>query len=176
MTMTLIETKTLGAAAASIEFTSIPQDATDLVLYYSLRSNRAAFLDVLFIRFNGTSSGYTRRQLRGTGSAAASDTGDTAQFNVYGLNGDTSTSNTFSNGAMYVPNYTSSANKSVSIDDVMETNATEAWQGITAGLWSNTNAIDSVSFTMLFGTAFLAGSTVSLYGITKGSDGIVTTS
>lgn len=175
--MTLIEHIEVGAGgAADIEFSAIPSTFTDLYLLYSLRSNRAANLDVLFINFNNVSSGYSRRMLRGTGSGVASDTGDTAQFNVYGLNGGTSTSNTFSSGSLYLPNYTSTNNKSVSIDDVFENNATEAWQGINGGLWSNSSTVATITLTKLFGTTFVEGSSATLYGITAGSDGTTTVS
>ena len=160
-----------SGGVSEIVFDDIPDTFTDLMLVYSLRSDRASDLDVLFISFNNVSSGYSRRQLRGTGSTVASDTGDTAQFNVYGLNGATSTANTFSNGAMYVPNYTSSNSKSVSIDDAYENNGTTAWQAITAGVWANSAAVTSIKLVMLFGTEFVEYSSATLYGILAGSDG-----
>lgn len=177
MTMRFIQRVELTSNQAAIELTSIPSTFTDLKLVYSLRSNRSdAPLDVLFIRFNGIDSGYSRRQLRGNGSSSTSDTGDTQQFNVYGLNANNSTANTFSNGELYIANYRSSNNKSVSIDDVFENNATEAWQGINAGLWSNSAAVSSIRLTMLFGNSFLSGSSATLYGITAGSSGGVVVS
>ena len=77
---------------------------------------------------------------------------------------------------MYIPNYTGSTNKSISVDSVTENNATNNLMNIQAGLWSNTAAITSILFTSDTAGGFLAGSTISLYKITKGSDGIVTTS
>jgi hypothetical protein len=46
---------------------------------------------------------------------------------------------------------------------------------LTAGLWNDTTAITSLTLVPAAGS-FIAGSTVSLYKVTKGSDGIVTTS
>jgi hypothetical protein len=176
--MKLIESKTLGTAQASIEFTSIPQDATDLVALVSTRGSRTgANIDAIQVRFNGTTSGYSERMLYGDGSTAASLSGSGTSFlySVYSTS-NSITSNTFSSGQMYIPNYTGSTNKSISVDSVTENNATNNLMNIQAGLWSNTAAITSILFTSDTAGGFLAGSTISLYKITKGSDGIVTTS
>ena len=45
-----------------------------------------------------------------------------------------------------------------------------------AGLFSNTSPITSITLTSQSGENLVVGSTVSLYKITKGSDGIVTVS
>jgi hypothetical protein len=179
--MKLIESKTLGTAQASIEFTSIPSTFTDLVFLCSLRSNRTADVqENVRVSFNGSTSGYSERLLYGTGSGAASLSGSGSYFNfaVYSATAG-ATSNTFNNTMLYIPNYAGSTNKSISTDNVTENNATAAFQSIQAGLWSNTAAINSVAFTVgfaEFATTLQAGSTISLYGILKGSDGIVTTS
>jgi hypothetical protein len=174
--MQLIETKTLGAAAASIEFTSIPQTYTDLCFLVSSRST-TSYAEQLGLQFNTITSGYSDRVLEGTGSGAASASNAGSGTRVYsGVNnwGD-STANTFANFSIYIPNYAGSTNKSVSIDQVTENNATLSWQSIIAALWSNTSAITSVNFLQVSGNID-AGTTISLYGILKGSDGIVTTS
>jgi hypothetical protein len=172
--MELIESKTLATAAASIEFTSIPSTFTDLVFVTSLRSSSAgAESENLDIRFNSSSSNFSFRMLRGSGSAATSASEDIPFFAYIPRAG--TTANTFGNAQLYIPNYSGSTNKSYSVDFVTEHNATAAWAAIVAGLWSNTAAINSVSFVPATGN-LVAGSIISLYGITKGSDGIVTTS
>jgi hypothetical protein len=171
MTMTLIETKTLGTAAASIEFTSIPQDGTDLLFLFSLRST--ADVDFVVLAMNASTANFTQRYLAGTGSNAFGLTQTNALTAI--TNPSTTTANTFSNASFYIPNYAGSTNKSFSLDVIFENNATLGRQQIHAGLWSDTAAITSVSFTVGSST-FVTGSTISLYKITKGSDGIVTTS
>ena len=172
MTMTLIQTKTLGAAAASIEFTSIPQTFTDLVALCSLRGTESLGTITFEIRPNSVSTDLSSRTLQGDGSSASSFT----QTLIGPLApAGTSTANTFGSTIVYIPNYSGSTNKSFSIDNVTENNATTAGQRITAGLWSNTSAITSLQFTVTSNNIAI-GSTISLYGITKGSDGIVTTS
>ena len=174
MTMTLIETKTLGTAAASIEFTSIPQTYTDLVVLFSARTNRANHQDFILIRPNSLTSGLSARRLFGNGSSSFSFTDTVA----YGGNatGDTATSNTFGNSMCYIPNYTGSTAKSFSLDGAAENNATDTGIGITASLSTTTAAITSLLFLPEVGTTILAGSTASLYGILKGSSGGVVVS
>jgi hypothetical protein len=173
--MKLIESKTLATAAASIEFTSIPQTFTDLVILASGRSERTAGFEDYLITFNGSSANFSWRRLGGQGSG--SPYSDSSSTNRLGqINTDFATANTFGNAAVYIPNYTSAVAKSVSSDSVSENNATQAFQGIHAGLYSGTSAITSFLLQEFGGTSFAAGTIASLYGILKGSDGIVTTS
>lgn len=170
--MTLIETKVLGTAAATIEFTSIPQDGTDLLALVALRTNRSLQGDGFYVRFNGVQTGYSQRRLIGDGASASSDTGAGSLM----TNASTSTSNTFGNASVYIPNYAGSTNKSYSNEGASENNATTAFMGLNAGLWSNTSAITSIAFSPEGGTQFEIGSTISLYKITKGSSGGVVVS
>ena len=170
MTMTLIETKTLGTATASVEFTSIPQNGTDLLLTVSSRTTGAG-PDCL-IRPNGSTSNMSGRRLRGNGVNVLSSTETTAYVENCV---STDTASTFSNNSVYFANYTSSANKSISIDAIRENDATDSRQAIFSALWSDTAAITSITI-VPSSTNFDVGSTFSLYKITKGSDGIVVVS
>jgi hypothetical protein len=171
--MQLIETKTLTTSAATIDFTSIPQNFTDLLILASVRSNEAAVGEYICGTFNANTTGYSARELQGNGSTAASGsytTGLASRLMAYAV-GNGATANTFANSSIYIPNYSGSANKSRSGDGVSENNATLSVQSIIAGLWANTAAITSVSLLPFSGTAWLTGSTISLYGISKGSGG-----
>lgn len=172
MTMKLIETKTLATAAASITFTSIPQDGTDLVLFISGRTATTNAVDAIRLAFNGSSASFTARRLYGSGTTTTSDTTNGHPF----FDSATNTSNTFGNSTIYITNYTGSTNKLFSVDGANETNATQSYQGISAGLWSNTAAITEIAVSAETATNLQVGSIISLYKITKGSDGIVTTS
>jgi hypothetical protein len=178
--MKLIESKTLATAAASIDFTSIPQDATDLAVLISARTNNGDVDDGVRLAFNGTTGNWSFRFLYGSGSSVSSGTaafslGSTRGWGGYAT-GATSTSNTFGNTLIYIPNYTASVAKSVSVDGVSENNATQVGLALVANLWNQTAAITSVELSPAVGSTFSIGSTASLYKITKGSDGIVTTS
>ena len=176
MTMELIQTQTLGTAAASVVFTSIPQDGTDLMLLGSVRTARANANDFVDLRFNGdnTDGNYSARVLYGNGSSSSSFTENSY---IGDVNGATSTADTFASINVYLPNYTASVTKSGSVDTVFENNATFGAQSIVARLWNNTAAITSmeIGFTAT-GANLVVGTSFSLYKITKGSDGIVTTS
>jgi hypothetical protein len=170
--MKLIESKTLATAAASIEFTSIPQTFTDLVV---LISGQSVTTDQnIYIKFNGNSSNYSTRNLIGLGSSVVSQSSSLGGGQVVATK--TETANTFANAQVYIPNYTGNTNKSFSSDGVSEANQTGSYQMIVANLWSNTAAITSLELFIIGGGNLATGSTASLYGVLKGSDGIVTTS
>jgi hypothetical protein len=167
-TFELIASSTVGAGgAASIDFTSIPQTYTDLVVKVSARNDAATTVGGLWIQFNGSSANLSARVLYGTGSAAGSFS-DTTVF-AYS-DAASATANTFSNVEYYIPNYAGSNNKSLSVDSVMENNATAASSALTAGLWSNTSAITSIKL-LTFNNSnsaaanFVQYSTAYLYGV-----------
>jgi hypothetical protein len=162
---TLIEHKKLDTAAASITFSNIPQNFTDLYLVFSPRTARNQLADLLSMEFNSISTGYSRRTIEGSGSSAAS--GSASDSLIALMNGGTSTANTFSNIAVYIPNYTSSAFKSYSIDGVTEHNATAANQFIWASLWSNNAAISSITLKSFENNNFAQNSSATLYGINR---------
>lgn len=166
MAYELIETVEVGAGgAASIEFTSIPQDGTDLVVVLSGRTSRSGTDDTAKITFNNDNgNNYSFVYLQGDGGAASSFSNTLNRF-IPSINGNTSTANTFSNLTLYVSNYTSTTNKSVAIDFVWENNSSYAVANITAGSYSTTSAISTVTLTGDF-NSFVEYSTASLYKIT----------
>jgi hypothetical protein len=167
--MTLVSTTTLTGTAASITFSSIPQTATDLIFQISARSD-ANPSSTVFIgaSINGGAFADTNNIfLRGSGSAATSSSNSVIA--ISSQNSDTA--NTFGSTTLVFPNYAGSTQKSFSFDGVSENNATAAWQYIAAGIWAYTTAITSVSFSPFVSSNFVAGTTISLYTITKGSGG-----
>ncbi len=172
--MQVIQHQELASSQASITFSSIPQTYTDLLLVFSGRFTSGSGGDVK-MEFNGVTTGYTHRQLFGNGSTASSSSGSGAY--VGRANWSTSTANTFTNVQIYIPNYANGNAKSYSVDSVEENNATLASQNIIAGLWTGTNAITSIVLTEFGGSlSFAQYSSFTLFGITKGSDGVTTVS
>lgn len=164
-TFKLIAKVTVGAGGqAAIDFNSIPSTFSNLVLKGSTRSARTNTVSEIFIKLNGSATGFTSRILYGTGVAAGSFTG-TVTSGV--SDGNSSTSNTFGSYELLIPNYTGSSNKSFSGDSTSENNATQSYSYLTAGLWSNSAAITSISLTDESGANFLQNSTVYLYGISN---------
>ena len=167
--MVAIQTVTVGAGgAASIDFTNIPQTYTDLVVQVSGRGTGAGGEVSATLQFNNNSSNYSSRWLRGNGAAASSgsDTYGTDEIYLFEMPAASATASTFQNGSIYIPNYTSSNNKSVSVDSVSENNATTAWAYLTAGLWSNSAAVTSIKLLLQVGN-FAQYSTATLYGVTS---------
>jgi hypothetical protein len=167
-TYVAIATVTVGSGGAtSIDFTSIPQSYTDLVLKISARVNTTGDPSMT-LQMNGSTSGYSQRELGAysTTPYSASRTSEVGITYFY-ANGSGTTSNTFSNNEIYIPNYTSSNYKSVSVDTATENNSTtDGWLvGLYAGLWSNTAAITSLKITNRAAVNFLQYSTATLYGI-----------
>lgn len=173
--MKLIETKTLGSTAAFIEFSSIPQTATDLVILCSLRNAAASFSDIpVNISFNGVTTGFSYRGVIGTGTSVFSNNGSTP---ILGISyGGGFTANTWNSIRVYITNYSGAKDKILSADSITETMATnQADVRLASNNFANTAAITSLRVVSQ-SNSFAVGSTVSLYGITKGSDGITTAS
>jgi hypothetical protein len=163
-TYTLIEGKTLASNTASIAFTSIPQTYTDLQLVFSARLSQAGNADVTYVMFNSNTSNYSQRLIYkdSTEPTALSFTTSTALAAFVGA--DSNTANTFGNSMVYIPNYTSSNNKSYFCDFATEQNSNVTWMGLNSLLWSNTAAITEINLTLPSGS-FKTGSTFYLYGI-----------
>ena len=165
MAYTLIETVTVGSGgAASIEFTGIPQEAgADLVIVCSMR---VVDNDNGKILFNGdTSTAYTTTRLLGTGSAVSSTVSTSESLFFMGLTDQNYTANTFGSAEILISNYTSSTNKSVSINAVTENNATFARQELGAGVYTTSSPITSLTLKANT-TNTLEHSTASLYLVT----------
>jgi len=164
-TYELISSVTVGAGgASSIDFTSIPATYTDLAIWLSPRSTNNGWVDGNLL-LNSSTSNFTWRSAYGTGAAAVSGTNTINNF-VGQLNGTNTTASTFGDIFIYIPNYAGSTNKSISVDYASENNATTAYAGMVAALWSNTAAITAVGFTLSAGN-FAQYSTAYLYGISK---------
>lgn len=162
--MVLLETIALTQSAASVTFDNLPTSGyTDLKIVASARDNRSAVASDFIIGFNGVTTNLSFRRLYGDGSSAISTSGSFGSAGIEVAN--TATASTFSNVEITIPNYRSSNFKSYSVDSVSENNATAAYAQLTAGLWSNTAAITSITFTAESSASFLANSTFSLYGI-----------
>jgi hypothetical protein len=168
-TYELIASNVLTTTASSVTFSSIPSTYTDLVLLISARSNAASKIVDCSIRIgNGsvsTSSIYTYQELAGNGSSASSGSGTTDKFNTI-MNGDTTTANTFSNVQVYLPNYNSANNKSLSTDAIIESNenVTQIQTRLQAWFWASTAAINIIELFPASGS-FMSASSFYLYGI-----------
>jgi len=157
----------LTGSQATVDFNSIPSTYTDLLILISARSDRSAQRqDPIKIRFNGATAdtNLTSRQIYGAGTSAGSQT------NAYALTGyataAATTSNTFANIEVYIPNYAGSTNKPISSTSANEDNSAGNNElDAIAGLWSSTSAITSITLLPNTGPNFVSGSRFDLYGI-----------
>jgi hypothetical protein len=167
----LIGEQTVSQSVGSVTLNNIPQTGyTDLKIVLSARGNLANQVTFCIMEFNGSASNLSSRILAGEGTGSPYS-GAYASNILFVINGGTTTSNTFGNTEVYIPNYASNTlNKSVSIDCVTEGNSTYGAQQTVAALWANTAPITSVTFFATNGSlaktqTFDANTTFSLYGI-----------
>jgi hypothetical protein len=161
-TYTPLANITLGSAAATVTFGSIPATYRDLIVVVFSRDTNVSILTTQFLRLNSVSSGnlYSTQIMTGTGGgASAATTTSQNEFGIGQSNGSTSTADTFGQNIWQIMDY-SSTDKHKTI--LLRTSA----QDITragSGKFASTSAITTVN--ILAGTSFVAGSTFALYGI-----------
>jgi hypothetical protein len=156
-TYTPIASQTLGSAAASVTFSSIPQGYTDLVLVDNAKSASGGGDSELDVRFNGDSgSNYSTTFLYGNGSSASSGRASNQSY-IY----ISRTDETAGLGISHFQNYSNSTTYKTVLSRGNSTNYVFAW----VGLWRSTSAITSMTFTRNGGLNFTSGSTFTLYGI-----------
>ena len=90
----------------------------------------------------------------------------------------TADANSFGNSSIYFYEYKAIGQKRIKIDSASATNNTNTvMRQLAGGIYSPTAAITSIALTPRSGAGnFAEHTTASLYGITKGSDGIATVS
>lgn len=159
-----IATTTLGSAASTITFSSIPSTYTDLRLVLVATASSANTAYPRF-RFNGdTGTNFSNTTLKANGTTAASDR-DTSQTSLilgpYNYVALSTTIPTF--GSIDIFSYAGSTNKTCL---TISNNDLNGSGEITArvGLWRSTSAITSIDI-LGNGGNFAAGTTATLYGI-----------
>jgi hypothetical protein len=168
----LIDKITVGAAgASSVTFSNIPQTGyTDLIVKINARVDRADNIgSTISMVFNAVTNSYTNKVISADGESATSTQTSGTDFRNFVVPAATATSNTFSNQEIYITNYSSTTeNKAVSMNSVMENNATTSYMTLTGGLWSYNSAITSIVFSEPNGPSnFVQHSTFYLYGVAK---------
>ena len=156
-----IATTTLGSAASSITFSSIPGTYTDLRLVLVGRTTAG---DNIRIQFNGdTASNYSSTWIMGDGSAASSS----RNSNLSRIQLPSSLDGT--QPALVnidIFSYAGSTNKTLLLSESKDLNGS----GVTArqvSLWRNTSAITSILLESQGSSpaTFMANTTATLYGI-----------
>jgi hypothetical protein len=155
-----IATTTLGSAAASYTFSSIPATYTDLVLISQAKSSSTITDNSIY--FNGdTATNYSITGLTGNGSAASSYRESNKTIITIDGNGYVGTSD-FNLAIVHIMNYSNTTTfKTV----LSRSNNGAAGVDAVVGLWRSTAAITSLTLDLLGASNFTSGSTFTLYGI-----------
>lgn len=156
-----IATTTLGSAASSITFNSIPGTYTDLrLVIVSLNSSNNQDGKLTFN--NDTATNYSTTHLYGDGSSAGTYRETTvAYMTIFSL------SNIVSSGASMAQvdifNYAGSTNKTALIQTANDKNGSGS-VARSVGLWRSTSAITRLDLALTAGN-YNSGTTATLYGI-----------
>lgn len=177
MGMTLIQHVKLVSQSSSISFTSIPQNYDQLLIVASLRDTTGigSFqLQKTVLAFNGDTANDSITDLTGRNIGVATGTAtDRIAYHA----APPAPNNMFGSLELLIPRYTGSSYKSFVADAVLPSNdqtGDNSYKTAIAGKWSSTAAITSLEFTTP--GAYVANSSITLYGITAGSDGSTTVS
>jgi len=165
-TYTLISSNVLSSSAASVTFSSIPATYTDLVLRLSTRTDSASPTGTLKINFNNDSTtlySFTRIRADGATASSGSSTGDAYSYGGL-IDGDTATADTFASSEIYVPSYTISQNRPISVFTAQENNSATAYLHVMANLYRSTTIISRIDLAPVAGN-FKSGSSFYLYGV-----------
>jgi hypothetical protein len=161
-TYTPIATTTLGSAAASYTFSSIPGTYTDLVLIGV--TNNSGGNNQVYIRVGNATvdsgSNYSYTELYGDGTSAVSSRSSSQTNLLIGLT-DATTTSPNSNFIANIQNYSNTTTYKTVIS---RSNAPARASEAIVGLWRSTSAINIITLSAGSST-IIAGSTFTLYGI-----------
>jgi hypothetical protein len=160
-TEVVISSQTLGSAASSITFSSIPATYTDLRLVFVLKNTSA---DNPIVRLNSDSgSNYSRTFIRGDGSAVSSQRGSNTTETILGYNySGASAQWTFYTLDFF--SYAGSTNKTFLITSSEDENGV-GYVYRMVSLYRSTSPITTITLSNFSSNTFAAGTTATLYGI-----------
>tara|TARA_R110000822_G_scaffold169678_1_gene309632 strand:+ start:630 stop:1124 length:495 start_codon:yes stop_codon:yes gene_type:complete len=155
-----IATNTLVSPSATVTFSSIAADWTDLVIVQTFPNNE--IYGYTTFRYNGdTSSNYSLTTVYGYSTATSG-----REANVTFIRLGTSSYMSNSNTITHIQNYSNTTTYKTSISryNFGQTNGSPKDVGATVGMWRETDAISSIELSISSGT-YAAGSTFTLYGV-----------
>ena len=157
-TYTPISSTTLGSAASSITFSSIPSTYTDLVVIMVFGQTTG---DDIIMRFNGDSgNNYSSTRLAGNGTAASSS----ATTNYYGIQPRIGSNPPSTITTIWRENIQNYANTTTYKTAIGRLDFASGQTETHVGLWRSTSAINSVTL-MCQAQTWVAGTVATLYGI-----------
>ena len=169
-TYTPLATVTLGTAAASVTFSSIPATYRDLVLNVSVRSDRADTVDYLALRLNADSdNNYTFVTATASDTGGITSSAPAASNYMQGLDiiAATGTANVFTSTNFSLMDYSATdKHKTALARSSAPGTSSITVVSMFATRWASTSAVTSIVLSVPYNSAQLAaGSTFNLYGI-----------
>jgi len=161
-TYTPIATQTLGSAAASITFSSIPGTYTDLRLVLTGTTASAADLAIQYNADTGTN--YSGTFLSGIGSSVNSTNNGPSASNILLQSQGVSSTTVPILDTVDIFSYAGSTNKTCLITASTDTNGAGAVE-LAIGLWRSTAAITSIKIFGNGGVNLSTGTIATLWGI-----------
>lgn len=161
-----IATTTLGSAASTITFSSIPATYTDLRLVFFTNNTRSAGGGYQLLINGDSGANYSQTTLRGDGSSASSSRA-TSVNQVDGWNDQFGSTipNNFLLATYDFMSYAGSTYKTCLVTGSYDYNGSGSVLRF-VNLWRNTSAITSLTLNAIFAsTNFAVGTTATLYGI-----------
>jgi hypothetical protein len=156
-----LQSVALTSATASVTFSGIDQGYTDLVVVINATTTSDTQVRLGFNSDTGTP--YSSTILYGDGSSAGSvRVSNEASMNIGGVGQNTGTN------LIHINSYSNTTTNKTALGRYSELSPSYGEAALKVGLWRNTAAITSVTFTLGTGN-YSAGSTFSLYGIKSGA-------
>jgi hypothetical protein len=165
-----IDEQTLSADGPNLDIQSIPDDFQDLLVVIKARCVIATNIDSLKVSLNNDTAdaNYRYQRVQGIGATASAAEISAANSRAWALaSGTTSPAGAFSFNELRIRDYASTGPK------VVDASVTCLAGFVASGLvarrvtsaWVGTNPVTSIKVEPLNGTALLAGSRMSIYGI-----------
>lgn len=158
---------TLSSNYTNVNFTSISQDYTHLVLITSLRQTGAGYYANGFIKLNNTTTGYTGNVLEGTtGSPGGFNdgAGSLTGIRIDATAGGSASTYNYNVSETWFHNYSGSAHKT-GFQEIYVPNQTTNQTFIDRRGWHWANTSPITSLYIASSSIWVAGSTITLYGI-----------
>jgi hypothetical protein len=157
-----------GTTNTTFQFTSIPQTYQDLMMVVSARNTTTAItVSQIIPQFNndGTTN-YSYTALRGNGSSATSFRNTNANFTYGGSTpSGNATAGAFGSIVFHILNYKNTTTFKTLIERSAADLNGSGEVDIAVSTWRSTAAIHTISIGQSYGTAYVPGSTATLYGI-----------
>jgi hypothetical protein len=162
---------TLTGSAVSIDATGLGQAANHLLILLKLRDDGAVVLSSSNLRFNADSTAghYNQEITQGLNATASASAGTATALSYNNCVGASASADAYGTCSLFVPAYRDAHLKTLSgatgMFGTTGTATTYETQNV-AGIWVNTAAISRVTVTPGDGTNFVAGSRLTIYGLT----------